>query len=146
MEYQNVVAETGYELDNDAINHLVETRKWTMFFSILGFIFMGLTVLIVIVMSLMGRTYPAKGFSALMLIPLLLICSIYFFPIYYMFRFSILSKLALKSKNSGLLSKALKYLKLHYRFMGIFFIIMVSIYLIAIIIAIATGSFINMFH
>jgi hypothetical protein len=138
--------ETGYVLSNDAVGHITETRKWTMFFSILGFAFMVITVLIVIVAALAGRTYPIQGFNALMLIPLLLICSIYFFPIYFLFKFSLYSKQALKNKNNESLSIALKYLKMHYRFMGIFFIVVVCIYLIAIIIAIVTGSFTHMFH
>jgi hypothetical protein len=138
--------EKRYELDKDAVNHLIGIRKWTMFFSILGFVFMGLTVIVVIGAALMGRTYPTKGFSATMLIPLLLILCIYFFPIYYLFKFSSYSKLALNSNNSGILSKALKYLKMHYRFMGIFFIIMVSIYLIAIIFTAISGNFSNLFH
>jgi hypothetical protein len=142
----SVIDEKRFELDNDAVNHLAETRKWTKFISVLGFVFMGLMFIVVLILALIGGSNINGGFSALTLLPLLLVCSIYFFPIYYLFQFSSYSGQALNTKDNGLLSKALRYLKMHYRFMGILVIIMVSLYTMVILIMIVTGSFFNFFH
>jgi hypothetical protein len=133
-------------IDNYGLKQLAETRKWSMFLSILGFIFLGLIFIITIFMVAFGRQITGFQYRSLALIPLLLIGSIYFFPIYYLFQFSYYSKQALINKDNGLLSKALRYLKMHYRYMGILIIIMLSLYLIIIAIMIILGNSMNMFE
>lgn len=134
------------EIDKEGLKHLAETRKWSMFLSILGFIFLGLILIITIFMIGVGNTISGLGYPPLALVPLLLIGLIYYFPIYYLFQFSNYSKQALKNKDSELLSKALRYLKLHYRFMGIVAIIMLSLYLIFFITVIISGKLMNIFQ
>lgn len=134
------------ELDNAALSHLAETRKWTMFLSILGFIFMGLMLIVVLILATAGSYYSKTGFTALTIIPMLLLFVVYMFPLYYLFRFSSDSKQALNKKDNGLLSRAFGYLKMHYRFMGILMIIVAGIYIIVILIMLVAGSFLNVFH
>ena len=134
------------ELENSALKHLDETRKWTLFLSILGFVFIGLMFVVAIIMVIVGSSNAIPGLSAAMLLPLLLVCVLYFFPIYYLFQFSSYSKQALIKKDNSLLTKAIQYLKMQFRFMGILAIIMLCIYIIAIVIAVAAGSFFNMFQ
>ena len=137
--------ETKFELDNAALSHLTETRKWTMFMSVLGFIFIGLMLVVALILATVSSFYSKSGFTALTIIPLLLLCVVYIFPIYYLFRFSSYSKQALNAKDNGLLSRAFGYLKMHYRFMGIFVIIIGCIYIIIILIMLVAGSFLNIF-
>jgi hypothetical protein len=61
---------------------------------------------------------------------MMIITLIYFFPIYFLLMFSINSKKAINDSDGNHLQKAFKYLKFHYRFMGIFLIIMLCIYVI----------------
>ena len=77
------------------------------------------------------------GYSIGTLIPMLAIVVIYFLPIYYLFMFSKHMKLGIQMLNSSEVSLALKYLKQHYRFMGILIIVVISIYIVVIIAAIA---------
>ncbi len=134
------------DLDNSALNHLNETRKWSLFLSILGFVFMGLMFVITLVMVFVGSSNAIPGLSAAMMIPLLLVLAIYFFPIYYLFQFSSFSKQAIVKKDTGLLTTALQYLKMHYKFMGILAIVMLSLYVIIILIMAAAGSFLSVFQ
>jgi len=134
------------EMDNEGLKQLAETRKWSTFLSILGFVFLGLILIITVIMIAFGNTNSGFGSPSLALIPLLLIGLIYFFSIYYLYQFFYNSKQALNNKDSELLSKALRYLKMHYRFMGILAIIMLSLYLIFFIIVIISGNLMNIFQ
>src|ERR1035437_89670 len=115
------------EFDNNCINHLTETRKWTMFLSIIGFSVTGILILIVVIGFILLPFNSQNNVNPIMsLLPLALIMIVYFFPIYYMFKFSNYSKKAIINLDKVQLSTALKYQKLLYRFMGIFTIIMIS--------------------
>jgi len=61
------------------------------------------------------------------------IAVIYFFPVYYLFKYAKGMKQALDSSNSELLSDSLVYLKSHHKFLGIMTIVILSLYLLAIV-------------
>lgn len=133
-------------LDDNALIHLNETRKWTMFFAILAFVFISLAIIGIIFGSIalthVMNNNPLFGVMTatrlLFYIPILLL---YFFPAYYLYKFSKYSKKALQYKNSLDYSTAMKYLKLHFRFVGILTIILISIYIIILIIFVIFGGF-----
>ena len=131
------------EIDHEGLAHLFETRKWTMFLSILGFIFIGLMMLLSFVMLFIGP----KGFSSgvLVFFMMLILIGVYFFPIYYLFKFSELSKVALANSDSRMMSNALLYLKKHYRFMGIIAIVIVAIYALIFLFAAIAGTMSSIF-
>jgi hypothetical protein len=144
----NVQSSQNFQLDAYALDHLNETRKWTFFISIVGFVFMGLGILalfgVMIFAGSFGGAYSAS--PALALIPLLIIVAIYFFPIYFLLLFSRNAKLAVQNSDPNALTNALKYLKFHYRFMGILLIIIVGIYFLVFLIAALTGGIASMMH
>ncbi len=115
-------------LNPNAEHHLDETIKWTKFLSIVGFVMMAFMLAIPFIF--MAITFPEEieGFSGFRFLPILLIVALYFFPIYYLFKFSVEARAALRSKEDAFINNALKYLKLHYRFMGILLIIVLAIY------------------
>ncbi len=129
-------------LEIQAEAYLRETRKWTKFLAILGFVFMGIGVLGSIGMfaaSSMMSAYtpvPMGGIAALYLI----LIGVYFFPIYYLLQFSNKAKEALITRSSQTLTEAMKYIKSHYKFVGIMTIVMLALYPIIIIGAIAFGA------
>ncbi len=126
------------EFDASCIKHFSETRKWTMFLSIMGFIFTGLCIVGFIVMLALA---PAMGNRVVLsFIPLLLIVTIYFFPLYYLIRFSTYSKRALNTMDQNALVTSFRYLKCFYRFIGIMTIVVVGLYLICGIIIGASGA------
>lgn len=134
-------------LDLAGISHLKETRGWTQFLSILGFIFLGF----MLIFGLAGGTFMNKmgpteqiG-SGLFIAMIIIMIVVYFFPIYFLFNFSRFSKTAIETKDPISFTEAMRYLKLHYRYMGILTIIMVSIYALALILGIMASSFTGIF-
>ncbi len=130
MSESNLI-EQKIEFDQNCIEHLSETRKWTLFLSITGFSIIGILFLVIMIGLMIMPLKTHNNINPVMsLLPLLLIMVVYFFPIYFLFKFSVFSKKAINNRDAAHLSAALKYQKLFYRFMGIFTIIMVSLNII----------------
>ena len=134
------------EFSPQSVIYLNETRKWTLFFSILGFVFLGLCVLGAIFMATMfstiaGGNLPFPGMGVAMGIGYFLVGVLYFFPIYYLYKFSTYSKNAIYNEDSEQLNLAFKYLKSHYKFIGILTIVLLSIYVLIFLIASIVGGF-----
>jgi len=84
-------------------------------------------------MSFIMSAFGADDFQSLGFftgIPYLFIGALYFFPIYYLYKFSTNIKSALYNNNEGSEEKAFENLKSHYKFMGIFMIVLLAFYLI----------------
>jgi len=133
------------ELENDGLVYLKEIRKWTNFLSILGFVMLGLMLLVILIVIPASKPALIGRFEWLAFIPVLLITFIYFFPIYYLYMFSRYSKQSLINSDASLMTIALKYLKMHYRFMGIMIIVILSIYVIVLLVMLSMGSFMDLF-
>ncbi len=120
-------------LSQESKQHLNETRKWTFFLAIVGFVFIGLMVLISLFMGtifqeLGADTMPFPSFFIGFIY--IAMGALYFFPIYYLFKFSTNMKNALVHDQEDSLNDAFRFLKSHYKFMGIFTIIIFTIYLL----------------
>ena len=139
-----------FSVNPEALINLEATRKWTLFLSVMGFIFIGVMLLTPLFVFRAFRltdlpmTMPA-GLSMLSFIPLLILVVIYFFPFFYLLQFSRFSKTAIQNRDEASLASALKYLKLHYQFMGVLVIIGAGIYLLAIAGVIIGGSIMRAF-
>lgn len=128
-------------LNKESLAYLNETRKWTMFFSVLGFIVVGFFAIAAIVMgiiSMVGGTFG--GFReawilGIIAIVYLAIGVLYLFPILYLLKFSINSKKALEQQDSNFITTAMLNLKSHYKFIGIMTIVVFGIYILAGVIA-----------
>lgn len=124
-------------LDNHAVAFLKEIAKWSNFLSIIGFIVLGIMVLVALFGgALLASTASEFGGGtevvggAFFTILYLLLALLYFFPVYYMFKFSRNMKAALQAKDEATLTKAFEYMKSHYKFVGILTIVLLSIYLL----------------
>lgn len=133
MENQNLsLTETSRE-------YLREGAKWAYFLSILGFIGIGLMVIMGLFMgSIMASVGSMAGGSndmgmmggSFFTILYILMAALYFFPVYYLYKFSSNAKAAVDSNDDLTLETALGYLKSHYKFIGILTIVVLSIYLL----------------
>ncbi|MCW2120772.1 putative membrane protein [Flavobacterium sp. 7A] len=111
-----------------------ETAKWGCFLSILGFVFLAISVSIVLFVGCIfskigsfGGMNPMMGIgTGFFLAIYLIIALLYFFPIYYLFQFSSNIKNAFKYNYNEQLNGSFLYLKSHYKFMGILALIFVS--------------------
>lgn len=131
------------EFTGRSMSYLSEARRWTMFLSIIGFIgigFMMIAAIFMLTASSLIPDLPLLGGAALTVF-FLLFALLYFFPVYYLLKFSTLSKLAIEGNDSKLLEEAMRYLKMMFKFMGILVIIVLSIYLLGIIVAIFGAAF-----
>ena len=131
--------EIKLEISNQSMHYLNEIRKWTSFFTILGFIMIGILVLFGLLFStiLEFLTQGQADFpfpSYLIGIFYLIFALIYLFPVLYLSRFSQSLKGALNSKDTEQLTIAFKNLKSHLKFLGIMTIIIISLYPISFII------------
>ena len=134
---QNAIKELEQlTITSGAKGFLTETSKWCKFLSILGFVGLGLLLLssffIYTIYSNMSQASAMPfNLGIVMTIVYVLIIAIYIFPIYYLYQFSIQLKKALISKDDETLASAFEMLKSHYKFTGVFSIIMLSIYVLA---------------
>ena len=128
-------AETELSISESSINYLKETSKWTKFLSIVGFVFIGLIVIMALFAGSIFSSLPAgqgnnmpQGFGFLFGFIYLLIGLLYFFPTWYLFNFSKKLKLALIEGSNEALNNSLSNQKSFYKFWGILMIVMISIY------------------
>lgn len=137
MEETSVFEKFELHLDESAKDFLKETAKWAYFLSILGFIGVGFFVIIAIfagtIFSTLGSTMPGMGayggsFGVVMSVMYLVLAAVYFFPVYYLFKFSSNAKKAFRENDSEALTTSFGYLKSHYKFIGILMVAMLVLY------------------
>jgi len=138
------------QFTQQAQDFLRETAKWATFLAIVGFIGEAFYVLIGIFYITMGSTlfqsagmpmgmagmgaiFPAVG------VAFIIMAIIFIFPFLYLMRFASNTKAALAESNTEKLTKAFENLKSHYKFWGIFFIIILSFYALIFVIAMIGG-------
>ena len=129
-------------ITNAAKNFLKETAKWTKFLAIIGFILIGLMLIIAAfsttIFNLLGTMQPGMpaNLGLTMAVTYLVLAIIYLLPVYYLLQFSMKLKKALSTKNDETLAKAFEMLKSHYKFIGVFTIITLSLYALLIVVAV----------
>lgn len=128
-------ASASLTISKEAINSLTETAKWTKFLSILGFIFIGLIVVMAFFAGSMMSFLPTQqidqmpnSLGFLFTVIYLLMALLYFFPTKYLWNFSQKIKSALANQNEEELDAALSNQKSFYKFFGILIIVFLSIY------------------
>ncbi len=133
---QNAITELEQlTLTSRAKGFLKETAKLCKFLSILGFIGLGLLFLSSFFISTIYGSMPQAtsmpfNLGTAMTIFYMLMIVIYIFPLYYLYQFSVKLKKALTSKDDEVLASAFEMLKSHYKFVGVFTIIILSIYIL----------------
>ncbi len=135
------------EISEKSRAYLKETGNWAYFFSILGFIFIGLLFIGSLVVSVMFSFLDNENLPAIsgltFGIVYIIFSIILFFPILYLYRFSTNMKSALENSESLNLEIAFKNIRSHYKFVGYYIIIMILIYVIAAVIMLFSGMLIS---
>jgi hypothetical protein len=135
--------EPKMELDRQALRSLYEAGGWATFLAILGFIMMGFLVLAGIFIGAVFSNLPTENqlpFSSGILTAFyFVIAAVYFFPIYYLFKFASLARNGIQQRDSSQVSGALHYLKSHYKFVGILTIVGIALYILFILLFVALG-------
>lgn len=119
-----------------------------MFLSVLGFIFLGLLVVAGLATSLFLTTFKTQEANlgipeSLMIIIFVVIGAIYFFPVFFLFRFSRNTRDAVQNFDQQKLSKGFRNLRLYFTYIGIMVIVVISIYIMLLFVAGASMSFLK---
>jgi hypothetical protein len=145
MENEKQTENYENQLTTAAVGFLQESAKWSKFMAIIGFIGIGLMVLVSLFMAIgfsamSASTMPELPFPmSVFSILYVLFAAIYFFPVYYLYQYATKTSAALHSKNKQLLADGLENLKSHHKFLGIFTLIIVSLYGFIFVFAILGG-------
>jgi magnesium-transporting ATPase (P-type) len=140
--------ERKIEIGPETLNHLNSMWKWTMFLSILGFIFLGLLIIAGVVTSTFLTAFKTEEANlgipeSLMIIILIVIAAIYFFPVLFLFRFSRNTRDAIQNLDRRKLEKAFRNLRIYFTYIGIMVIVVLSIYFMTLLAAGASMSFLK---
>ena len=145
MENEKQTENFENQLTTAAVGFLQESAKWSKFMAIIGFIGIGLMVLVSLFMAIgfgaMGAsTMPELPFSmSVFSIIYVLFAAIYFFPVYYLYQFASKAKAAFATDNNEQLNASFEYLKSHYKFFGIFTLVSTIIYALILVLGIIGG-------
>lgn len=135
---QQQTQDTRLYIDEMARTSLLETIKWSKFIAIVGYIMLGFMVVFGLLMAFSSAAflgdnnpYISSGggsVKAMLAVMYLLIGLLYFFPTYYLFKFSTLTKQAMLNNNQILFNEALGYQRKMFRFIGILMIVTLCCY------------------
>ncbi len=125
------------QLSEQGKKYLLEASKWATFIAIVGFIAIGLLVIMSFSIGTILANLPEgslgglspKFFSFFYLIA----AGIYFIPVFFLFQFGQKTKQALMQDDHNLLTFGLKKLRSHYKFIGIIFIVFITLYIFLIL-------------
>ena len=127
----------NFSVDETAKGHLLETARWAKFLSIVGFVTIALLILAGLfasmIMGSLGGTIGSGMPAGAMMAIYIVFGALYFFPTYYLFKFSSLIKPALLGANQQDFNSALSYLRKAFRFIGIVTLVILGIYALIII-------------
>jgi hypothetical protein len=133
------------QVSPQALSYLSESAKWGKFLAIMGFIFCGITVVLAFFLPVFltqlppYNTMPSEfnsGMKVSMTILYLLLALLFFFPCFYLYKFSVKMQTAVKLVSQENFDESLMNLKSILKFYGIFTIIILSLYALVFIIAI----------
>jgi hypothetical protein len=147
-EIDNQVQDENSLVINEEINeYLSETSRWANFLAIVGYVGMGLLMVIAIVMmvglSRMGDMVGSRIPGGLMGFIYIIFAVIYYFPVSYLHKFSREMKQGLSSKDMNSVSFGFKNLKSLFKFLGIFTIVILSVYALIFLFTIPTMLFLR---
>jgi uncharacterized membrane protein YjgN (DUF898 family) len=148
---ENIQDNRKIEIGPESLGHLNTMRKWTIFFAILGFIGLGIMLIIGLTFGTFMSAFtskingaegvqtleaakPAGDFTGLIIISAIIIFTvIYLIPLIYLVKFSRHTAHAILKLDGKELQTGLKYLKRYWVYIGILIIVSFSIYLVAFI-------------
>lgn len=140
-ELESTTVQEKPVMGNDAIEmYIKETAKWGKFLAIVGYVVMGLLVLLAIAvmlgMSALSKTTGHNIFSVWIGMIYILLAGVYYVPITYLYRFSVRAAQAVENNDEEEYTAAFENLKSLFKFLGIFTIVMFAIYALILVLAV----------
>lgn len=131
---EDVKNHTSMVLSEEMIKELLETTKWARFLAIMGYVGMGLLLLLALIMIVIGLLGLSRGInlSAFGGAYLVLVV-VYYFPVTYTNKFALLTKSGLLSNNAAEVAEGFKNIRKLYKFSVIMVIVIIVLYILAMI-------------
>lgn len=140
--------ENLFEINSEIKGYLLETSKWGKFLAIMGYIGMGILLLLGVIFIVgfsIFNSVSSVGFPMrIMGFIYVLISVLYYFPLKYLYNCSVQLKQGLNSANQPAITSGFENLKSLFKFMGVFTIVVLSIYVLIIIVAVPVAIFSSM--
>jgi len=135
---RDISSDSDLIIDNRIKLFLAETSKWANFLSIIGFVMLGLMVIVSFVMIAM--TASILGAEALGIgVMYLFMVALYFFPTLYLFKFARKIKAGILSTSQEDMTQGFENLKKLFKFMGILMIVLLGFYALVLLISLFAG-------
>ena len=146
MSIENTPETAKMEIGPETIKTLNILRKWTMFLSVSGFIFLGLIIILGLItgifLSFFNRSDKIPGLPDVLMIAIFIaVVLINFFPVFFLFRFSKRTSLAISTLDQRAMHRAIRDLKLFFIYLGVLLIVLLSVYLASLVLAGTSSAF-----
>lgn len=140
MSIENTQEEVKMEIGPETIKNLNILRKWTMFLAVAGFIFLGLIIILGLItgifLTFFNRSDKIPGLPDLLMIAIFIAMAlINFFPVFFLFRFSKRTSIAVSTLDTRAMHRAFRDLKLFFIYLGVLLIVLLSFYLASLVLA-----------
>jgi len=144
-------AENQMGLSTQAIAHLKESAKWGTFLAIVGFVFIGLFMVLAIFMGVfmdnMQSDLPGyqPNVGPIISISYMAMGALYIYPTLKLFQFSKKAKQAIAGNDSVQMTESLGNLKSMFKFMGVLMAVVISFYALALVFGLIGFLMMDMF-
>jgi len=132
-------------LNNETKNYLLEISKWGKLLAIVGYVGMGFLILVglavIIGFSFFNSFSDADFPFGSVGIIYILLAVLNYFPVNYLYKFSGQIKQGLNTNDQKYITSGFGNLKSLFKFMGIFTIVILSIYALALIVVLPLTLF-----
>ena len=139
---QNLSGGSELKITQEAIFFLSSSAKWAKFLAIVGFVFIGLLVVIAIlagsVLAAMGGGYGAVS-GGVITVVYLIIAAISFIPTFLMFKFATKLQAAIRTNDTPTLTESFNFMHKYYLFSGVLTIIALAFIALAVVFGIIGG-------
>lgn len=129
---QQFVSPTEGSLSSEIREYMLETARWARLIAIVGFIGIGIMVIIAFFAMFTGMLF---GVASNLEVPIgligliyLAVSALYFFPVYYLYKAATGWKVGLMNNDEASLTSGFRNWKSHYKFLGIMVVIILSLY------------------
>lgn len=144
MDIDNILDDTGNPgselIITDPIrSFLAESARWGKFIAIIGFVFIGLGVLMMLFGGGAMIAGGMAGMGGIMILVYVIALGISIIPIYYLYSFATKMQVALRDDNQTFLRDAFENHKSMFKFYGILMAIMLGFYALMFLIGIIGG-------
>ena len=145
MQFDHSEEKPGLHIDETAKAYLLEAARWAKFIAIFGIVICGIMLMGGLFFMMMGSVaagmYAAAGLSPFVLGVIYIACAlIYIYPAIALLRFSIRVKEALLLGNNDVLNNSFRFLKNHFKSIGILIIITIFVYALLFLFIIVVGG------